>query len=201
MSQELGRIADVVLPVQQVDEPWAADHPVESTLDIWGPRPLLRRELDFLDALDPLITTPRAAKRLINAYRAVRATRDPGPSFLGDDSGDGCGDGEHQAVTVLLGVVLAAPDLASAVLSAPVRDGAGGLMSRAAATTWAEFAADLRPDGAWSAIAGRIGDHQAPRWRWLHDGLTEVTALVTLPDLTAFHAWAPRVRRFTYLRV
>jgi hypothetical protein len=31
------------------------------------------------------------------------------------------------------------------------------------------------------------------------DAAKETSALVTLPDLTAFRAWAPHIRRFSYL--
>ncbi|KOX12802.1 hypothetical protein ADK67_45145 [Saccharothrix sp. NRRL B-16348] len=89
-----------VEPGAQLDTPRAAT----------PARPLTGPELEFLDALGPLVDTPRAAKRLLNVYRMIRATRD-----LGDQDRPG----EFQAVVVLLGITAAAPSPAADVLDAP----------------------------------------------------------------------------------
>ncbi|WP_033429472.1 P-loop NTPase fold protein [Saccharothrix syringae] len=160
-------------------------------------RPLTEGELRFLDALDPLVRTPRAAKRLFNVYRMIRASRDLGEAaaFLGDDDRPG----EFQAVVVLLGIVAATPALAAAALTAPPGTGVrGGLLHRDRADAWSSFAADLAPRDGRSPVVGALTDGQAEAWFHLHRGLQEVTALVTLPDLAAFQDWAPHVRRFSY---
>ncbi|WP_367131219.1 P-loop NTPase fold protein [Saccharothrix sp. HUAS TT1] len=161
-------------------------------------RLLTRPELEFLSALEHLVGTPRAAKRLLNVYRMIRATR-----FLGDAAGflGAAGrPGEFQAVVVLLGVTAAAPALAADVFDAPKSDDArGGLVHRDPATPWVSFAADLLPRDGHSPVVGSVGQDAAAQWSRLHQGLEEVTELVTLPDLTAFQAWTPHVRRFSYL--
>lgn len=162
-------------------------------------RSLTEAELTFLDALEPLIDTPRAAKRLFNVYRMIRATRDLSEAahFLG-----GYGrPGEFEAVIVLLGIVAAAPSLAAAVLAAPpdpMADGRGGLAHRDGGDLWRSFAADLEPRDGRSPIVGAVTSAEAAQWLRLHDGLRRATDLVTLPDLTVFQQWAPRVRRFSY---
>ncbi|MCE6997845.1 KAP family NTPase [Saccharothrix sp. S26] len=159
-------------------------------------RPLTERELVFLAALDPLVDTPRAAKRLFNIYRMIRATRDLGDAarFLGDDERPG----EFQAVVVLLGIVAVAPSLAVPVLDTPpAADVRGGLVHRDRGGTWASFAADLRPEHGHSPVVGTITGQES-HWLRLHDGLEGVTRLVTLPDLTVFQEWVPHVRRFSY---
>ncbi|MEV1116747.1 P-loop NTPase fold protein [Actinosynnema sp. NPDC049800] len=161
-------------------------------------RPLTAPELRFLDALDRLVDTPRAAKRLLNVYRMIRATRDLGDAarFLGDDDRPG----EFQAVVVLLGITAAAPTLAVDVLGAPPdsADVRGGLVHRDPGGTWAEFAGDLLPRDGRSPIVGAVTADEAANWLRLHRGLQAITDLVTLPDLTVFREWVPHVRRFSY---
>lgn len=177
-----------VEPGAQLDTPCAAT----------PARPLTGPELEFLDALDPLVDTPRAAKRLLNVYRMIRATRDLGDAarFLGDDDRTG----EFQAVVVLLGITAAAPSLAVDVLGAPPvsADVRGGLVHRDPGGSWAEFAGDLLPRDGRSPVVGEITAEQAANWLRLHDGLQAITDLVTLPDLTVFRQWVPHVRRFSY---
>ena len=156
-------------------------------------RPLTDGELALLDCLDTLIRTPRAAKRLFNLYRMIRATRDlsDAADFLGGDDSPG----QYQAVVVLLGIVVAAPTIVHAVFHArpvPGEGVLGGLLHRPPELTWAEFAA-----GVDRSVVPREGAEQL-RWTALSDGLRDITAEITLTDLTAFHLWAPRVHRFSY---
>ncbi|MBW4718649.1 P-loop NTPase fold protein [Saccharothrix obliqua] len=160
-------------------------------------RPLTTAEPEFLDAPEPLVATPRAAKRLFNVYRMIRATRDLGTAarFLGDDTAAG----EFQAVVVLLGIIAAAPALVPAVLDAPVDIGVrGGLLHRPPGEAWSAFAADLLPRDGRSPVVGALTPDQAEPWLRLHQGLRSITPKVALPDLTAFQSWAPHVRRFSY---
>ncbi|RKT54727.1 KAP-like P-loop domain-containing protein [Saccharothrix australiensis] len=160
-------------------------------------RPLTPGELDFLDALEPLVDTPRAAKRLFNVYRMIRATRDLSAAarFLGDEDRPG----EFQAVVVLLGVVAGAPALAPAVLGAPRGSGTrGGLIHRDPAESWSTFVADLFPREGRSPVTGAVTAAEADSWLRLYQGLQPITRKVTLPDLTAFRTWTPHVRRFSY---
>ncbi|WP_077004133.1 P-loop NTPase fold protein [Saccharothrix sp. ALI-22-I] len=161
-------------------------------------RPLTEAELAFLDALEPLVDTPRAAKRLLNVYRMIRATRDLSEAarFLGDDDRPG----EFQAVIVLLGIIAVMPSLSAAVLGAPPDSAEvrGGLVHRDPSGQWASFAADLLPRDGRSPIVGTITAEEATHWLRLHHGLQTITDMVTLPDLTVFQTWVPHVRRFSY---
>lgn len=171
-----------------------AHHPIDQA----PAHPLTEHELEFIAALGGLVDTPRAAKRLFNVYRMIRATRDLSEAawFLGDQDRPG----EFQAVVVLLGIVTAAPALCATVFGAvPSPTALGGLVHRDPATTWASFVADLRPVDARSQIAGLVTNEEEALWARLHLGLQGITAKITLPDLTVFQLWAPRVRRFSYI--
>ena len=139
-------------------------------------RGLTEGELTMIGELAPLVQTPREAKRLMNLYRMLRSTRDLSPAsrFLGDERTPG----EYQAVVILLGLLSGHARLLHDVLV--------DLRSRPKEDTWAAFATGLR---------SRDGE----AWTQLADGLAGATSLVTLPDLTAFHAWAPRIARFSFL--
>ncbi|MBM7775204.1 hypothetical protein JOD54_005408 [Actinokineospora baliensis] len=161
------------------------------------PLALTERELDLLTALDPLITTPRAAKRLLNTYRMVRATRDltDAATFLGDEATPG----DHQAVIVLLGIIAAVPALVDEVFSArPSPSGAGGLLHRDPTSQWRDFVADLLPVDGRCAVVGVVSPERTESWTRLHAGLGSVTELVALPTMERFQVWAPHVRRFSY---
>ncbi|WP_197523289.1 P-loop NTPase fold protein [Actinokineospora pegani] len=67
---------------------------------------LTTRELRALDRVSGLVDTPRAAKRLVNIYRMIRATRElsTASEFL---------DRDHELVIILIGLVVAAPNPAA----------------------------------------------------------------------------------------
>src|SRR5689334_25214732 len=60
-----------------------------------------------------LTRTPRAAKKLVNLYRLARIGVDPGDlaAFVGTDATPG----EHQAVQILLALLVGSPDQAATV--------------------------------------------------------------------------------------
>jgi hypothetical protein len=165
-------------------------------------RPLQRGELDLLAALAPLVGSPREGKRLLNLYRMIRSTRNLSAAerFLGDWSYAG----DHQAVIVLLGLLAGHGRFTQAVLAAPAKDGAaGGLMHRPTTTTWSSFAEGLAPtpvgDRWRNGVLASIEANEVGAWAALAAGLEPATALVKLPDLSAFQLWAPRVARFSFL--
>ncbi|WP_174184014.1 P-loop NTPase fold protein [Nocardia barduliensis] len=164
---------------------------------------LTESEIQVLAALDLLIDTPREAKRLINLYRMVRATRDLSDAsrFLGVDGSPG----EYQAVVVLLGLLTAHARLLDSVLYArPDRDGGigGGLAHRPSEQLWSSFVDDVEPrrsaDGWTNRIIGPLPESRLPQWNRLHSGLVGISAVADLRDLSDLHTWLPRIRRFSY---
>jgi hypothetical protein len=163
-------------------------------------------ETELLAALEPLIQTPREAKRLANVYRMVRSSKDL--SMTSDFLGGPGRSGEFQAVIVLLGLLSAHARLLGAVLDSPPDPDpasgiSGGLMHRTAKGTWAEFVASLKPrcnGGSWSnAVVGPLTDTEAAAWLSLWSGLEKLTPRVTLSDLTPLQTWAPSIRRFSFV--
>ncbi|WIX91274.1 P-loop NTPase fold protein [Amycolatopsis sp. DG1A-15b] len=152
------------------------------------PRPLTEPEIALLARLDRLVDTPRDAKRLINLYRMLRATRDlsEASAFL---------DGEFEAAVVLLGTCTAHGRLLGRFADA--------LLRRAPQTPWTDFVADLQPEESgdrWRSQAiGPIPAGEVAHWAHLHRSLTELAPSITLPDVSVFQTWVPRVRRFSYV--
>jgi hypothetical protein len=152
------------------------------------PQPLTDAEIDLLSQLDELVETPRDAKRLLNLYRMVRATRDlsEASAFLG---------WEYQAVIVLLGTLAAHARLHGRF--------AGALLRTASGTRWTDFLATLKPemrDDHWaSASIGRIVETEVPQWEHLHDSLLKLSQAITLEEVQVFQTWIPRIRPFSYV--
>ncbi len=166
---------------------------------------LTEDELTLLAAVAPLVETPRAATRLLNLYRMLRSTRDLSRSsrFIGNDQWPG----EYQAVIVLLGMLTAHPLLLGRILMEPPRPAAtpgesydGGILCWPAERLWADLVAAITPsrDGRRNGICPIDADDR-PDWAQLSEGLTELTPLITLPDLRTFQLWGPRVTRFSFV--
>ncbi|RSM72651.1 hypothetical protein DMH04_42525 [Kibdelosporangium aridum] len=162
------------------------------------PQPLTKRELNALERLGPLIETPRKAKRLFNLYRMIRATRDLSGTSTFLDTPDQ--PGEFRVVVILLGVITADSQLASAVFSTPSSHNIpGGLVHRAAETAWSAFLDDLRISAqGTNQVAGPIDPADQPRWVRLHHGLTIASADLPPTDLRPFQYWVRHVQRFSY---
>lgn len=167
-----------------------------------APRQLTEDELKLLAALGPVVRSPRQAKRLLNLYRLVRSTRDlsPAADFLGSKAAPG----EFQAVAVLLGLLTTYPRLLGQLIAALQDQHASDrLSSRPSAQRWHEVVEGLRPrmsGGRWSNdINDDLSDADHREWDELVQRVSPATALVTLPDLTAFHMWGPRVTRFSFV--
>ncbi len=160
---------------------------------------LTEPELDLLSALDALINTPREAKRLFNIYRMIRATRDLSDAsrFLGGSDEPG----EYQAVAILLGLLTAHPLLLPDLLDGrpDLADGvAGGLLRRRPDEEWATFVADCVPVDGHNGIVGELPSQVTDEWARLGTGLSRASTAITLPDLSIFQQWVPRLRRFSY---
>ncbi|ONF73472.1 P-loop NTPase fold protein [Amycolatopsis keratiniphila] len=96
-----------VAPPPPSEEP--APSSEQSTIDVRPPRLVISSaELDFLPTLAPFIRSPRAAKRLLNLYRLLRAR------FSGEELAGFLADGDREApfraVLVLLAVHVGHPD-------------------------------------------------------------------------------------------
>ncbi|AHH97053.1 hypothetical protein KALB_3689 [Kutzneria albida DSM 43870] len=165
-----------------------------------APHPLTEPELDLLAALEPLIATPRAAKRLFNLYRMIRATRDLSSSsrFLGEDESPG----EYQPVALLLGLLTADPHLFGPVVEAAPGERAGGLAHRSRTELWSRFVADMAPRetelGWGNGILGPITERDLGRWRCLHQGIASASESADDLELRYFQVWVPPIRRFSY---
>jgi hypothetical protein len=58
----------------------------------------------------------------------------------------------------------------------------------------------LNPGMPWTnGIVGAVPDNEVGHWFRLHRSLVAVSATVTLPDLSCFQLWVPRIRRFSYV--
>jgi hypothetical protein len=161
-----------------------------------APRAITEPELVLLEALAPLVRSPRSAKRLVNLYRMLRSTRDVSPTsrFLGTDGRPG----EHEAVAVLLGILTAYPRLLGELLHAPA-----GLCGATTHRSWPDFVRGLAPrqdGGRWlNDVCPELDERARADWADLVDALGPATALVTHDDLAAFRACAPRVTRFSFV--
>jgi hypothetical protein len=164
---------------------------------------LTRAEVEFAQQLGPLVDSPRAAKRLMNTYRLIRATQHVGSRsrFLGSDGRPG----EYQTVLTLLAVAAGYPTMADRLLVA-LEDDAG----RERILGWSSFVAALKPadaDGAPGALVpadlvGRWPDDaaqaEAAMWANLHQGLQASLASNTLDDLEPYQRWGRVVARFSF---
>lgn len=157
---------------------------------------LTRPEVECAQRLGGLVDSPRAAKRLMNTYRLIRATQHVGSRsrFLGGDGRPG----EYQAVLTLLAVTAGHPSMADRLLVA-LQDTAG-----AGIRTWPDFVAGLDP-----GYADRAGGSLLPAdlagqpselagWTSLHSGLTAGLQATTLDDLEPYRRWGRIVARFSF---
>jgi hypothetical protein len=77
-----------------------------------------QREIDFMSRLDILIPTPRAAKRLVNTYRLLRAPLSDTEltDFIGDED-DKDEPGYYRGVMILLAIMIAHPGEAEGIFA------------------------------------------------------------------------------------
>jgi hypothetical protein len=152
---------------------------------------LTEHEIRFIQGLAPMITTPRAGKRLLNIYRMIRSTQamDGSSRFLSSRAGDG----DYQAVLQLLAIVSGFPHLAAPTFEA--------LLHADREMSWPAFIDSLPRAGArtlnWDTGQS---ESQAEEWELLRAGLIAVLNNVGGPeDLGPYREWAARAARFSFV--
>jgi hypothetical protein len=120
--------------------------------------------------LGPLLSTPRAAKKLVNLYRLVRiGIPEAGlQAFIGP--------GGYQVVQILLAVLVGSPDAAPAIFAA-IRAAPGD----------ADIADVVR--GAGPAAGTRIAE--------FIDGIRQATP-EAVADIQAYQRWCPTLARYSF---
>ena len=129
-------------------------------------------ELRFLGELCALVPTPRAAKRLANTYRLLRAPLDR-PAL------DALIASEHRPVLALLAALVGFPESAARLLAALLAE---------------------PPEKQWTDFLGRAQSAplDVPTLRLVH-ALWEITNATGLDGtLEPFQRWTPRVARYSF---
>ena len=150
------------------------------------------REVRFIQALAPMITTPRAGKRLVNIYRMIRSTQATGGASAFLDLGP-ADDGDYRAVLVLLAIVSGFPRLAGPAFAM--------LLAAEPDTTWAEFVDGLAVSGPQVGVkfSSHLRRSDAADWSRLQTSVLTVQETVNVPEkLRPYREWAPRVARFSF---
>ena len=154
-------------------------------------------ELEFLHTLAPLVSTPRAAKRLSNTYRLIRATLSARElaRFVSKEGASG----DYQAVLLLLAVMIGFPTVADDVFRA---------LATATDPSLVKLVERLknysRPtptdDGAAAATEGDgwTGSPDCIELTRLHTALNGVETTPGPRGIRTYQAWAARVGRYSF---
>ena len=167
--------AEIVVPRPRAPQP-------ESLVISEPERKLLRK-------VGGLITTPRTTKRFVNTYRMVRVC-------AGDTAADKFspdGDGEYQAVIVLLAILMGCPD---------AKDIFDRIMNGAPdADVWTLMKPPPKPAAATEEPATESTESTesaVPAVGTRPDSIKALQDLVDLSAAGAYQRWIPLVSRFTY---
>jgi hypothetical protein len=135
---------------------------------------LTAAEIGFVEQLHPLVRTPRAAKRLVNTYRILRARLDAADL-------DRLVTTDHPVVLVLLALVTGFPQHGGALAEQLLTD---------PAPSW--------PEHLKRCAAGENDAVTSAGWALVLERLAEVESDHLPDDITPYVAWAPRVARFSF---
>ncbi len=92
-----------------------------------APIELNHYEVETLKSLSALVSSPRAARRLVNVYQHIRATALPGDPLIGAREGEG----EYRATAVMLAAMIGHPAASTELFEALVtKDGDAALILR-----------------------------------------------------------------------
>lgn len=160
---------------------------------------LTSEEVGFIQQLGGLVDTPRAAKRLMNTYRLIRATQHVGSRsrFLGADGKPG----EYFAVLTLLAVAAGFPTLVDRVLVSLEEDAKTKKIQN-----WEGFLNELEP-GKGSYLPDEINPPKnddllaltdAAEWENMYNGLKESAPGNQLKELDPYQRWGRIVARFSF---
>ncbi len=143
-------------------------------------------EIHFIQALAPMITTPRIGTRLVNVYRMIRSTQATGgPSRFLDLN---TGTGDYQVILILLAIVSGFPDLAAPTFEA--------LLQADPDLAWPAFVDELLTR---MPVSDDPGEARPEDWVRMGKALAVVQDRAQMPDgLSAYREWAPRVARFSF---
>ncbi len=184
-----------------------------------GPRiDLTPAEIRFAQTLGALVATPRAAKRLMNTYRLIRATQHVGSRsrFLGAgleanaEHPDGHQPGDYQAVLTLLAVAAGYPTMADRLIVALQEDAAVHNIE-----TWPSFVAELAPHpatGPGKLVPKDLAKHilhpdehpygaahdELATWTNLHAALAAAVESNQLRALEPYRRWCSIAARFSF---
>ncbi len=169
-----------------------------------------REELEFMKLVGPLLDTPRAAKRLTNIYRLLRASLND--AELKELINLETKTGDYPAVIVLLGIVVGFPHLANAVFEK--------IHSSKNDDLWKDLMEGLRPHDAEGRAApdARVADDktgpplrsmatshltpdEARLWHRLHMRIRRVeedTRGLLPSKLGPYRRWIFRVARYSF---
>jgi hypothetical protein len=150
---------------------------------------LTDHEIRFIQALAPMVTTPRAGTRLVNIYRMLCSTQATGGSSRFLDLNTGTGD--YQAILLLLAIVSGFPSLAAWVFEA--------LLKTDLNRDWPAFVDGLQEPS--PGVGEAASEVQPDDWTRMKEALTAIkdSGNVQVPsELRAYCEWAPRVARFSF---
>ncbi|MFG2950443.1 P-loop NTPase fold protein [Streptomyces adustus] len=135
---------------------------------------LTEREVAFMAQAGSLTRTPRAAKKLINLYRLARiaVTPDDLATFVGTPQIPG----EHQAVQILLALLVGSPGQAATVF--------GRILEAAPTSKITEVLGEFTADTPGARAAGLIEQIN--------------TDLPVVMDTAVYQKWCPRLARFSF---
>ena len=128
-------------------------------------------EVAFMQRLGPMLTTPRAAKRLVNMYRLVRV------AIPDEDLQSFVDAGEYHTVQILLAVLVGEPTVASAVFTA-IRDAAA--------------------DSDIIDVVSAAGSGCANIARVLRETKSAVAPSGDALAMSVFKTWCPRLTRYSF---
>ncbi|NMI54255.1 MULTISPECIES: P-loop NTPase fold protein [unclassified Streptomyces] len=132
-------------------------------------------EIAFMSQMGGLTRTPRAAKKLVNLYRLARIGVDPGhmAAFVGTEAIPG----EHQAVQILLALLVGSPDQAATVFR--------HILEAPPTSKITEALRDLPADVPAGAQAADLIEQMT-------------TGQPVIMDTAVYQQWCPKLARFSF---